>query len=345
MQYPIPHFFESSFLIGISVNMNDIEYEKIIWGLSGIYMWTSPSKKKYVGLSDNLGSRHKDFRCASVNRPYVSENSIIDKARQKYPYDQWQYEIIELCSIPELGSKETYWIDKIKPEYNITKGGIGGNGVPKTAFKVGHKNTEEQKIKQRETLKRHIEEGSVSYDFRGLRIAVYDLDGNFIKDFPTIKKAEKWCGVRLSWVIKYPDSQHAAGKKYMVRTGNQFEEFPQTIEPYQKIKRTFSEEAKLHMSNAAKGNKKPGKWTPVVAIYKNGEFFERFDSVDIAAEFIHPDNPDSAAKNISRVINGKGGFDKNGKYHVKKSAYKFIWKKESDYKNLEIVSNGVSQVS
>ena len=90
------------------------------------------------------------------------------------------------------------------------------------------------------------------------------------------------------------------------------------------------------------GRTVPSRWTKVVALYKNGEFYKQFDSVDIAAEFIHPDNPVSAAKNISRVINRKGGFDKNGKYHIKKTAYNFIWKKLSDYKNLEVVSDGVA---
>ena len=44
-------------------------------------------------------------------------------------------------------------------------------------------------------------------------------------------------------------------------------------------------------------------------------------------------------------INGKGGFDKYGNYHVKKTAYNFIWKKLSDYKNLKVVSDGVAQIS
>ena len=110
--------------------INDIEYEKQIWGKSGIYMWTSPSGKKYVGLSDNLGGRHKDFRCASDNRTYAGTNSIIDKARKKYPYDQWHYEVLEFCPINLLGEREKYWIAYYKTNnnqygYNITAGGMG----------------------------------------------------------------------------------------------------------------------------------------------------------------------------------------------------------------------------
>ena len=329
------------------MGISEIEYEKLLWGKSGIYMWTSPSGKKYVGLSDNLGSRHKDFRCASDNRTYAGTNSIIDKARKKYPYDQWHYEVLELCPIDLLGEREKYWIAYYKTNdnkygYNITAGGKGGNGVPKTAFKPGHKATEEQKKKCKETLHKHIQEGSVSYDYRGLKVAIYDLQGNFIKDFTTIKKAEKWCGCSLAWAIKHPDSNHAADKKYMVRTSKQFDIFPSKVEPFHKIKRTLSVEAKYKISIKRTGKPVPSRWTKVVALYRNGEFYKQFDSVDIAAEFVHPNNPDSAAKNISRVINGKGGFDKYGNYYVKKTAYNFIWKKLSDYKNIKVVSDGVA---
>lgn len=329
------------------MGISEIEYEKLLWGKSGIYMWASPSGKKYVGLSDNLGNRHKDFRCASDNRAYAGINSIIDKARKKYPYDQWHYEVLEFCPTDLLGEREKYWIAYYKTNnskygYNITAGGMGGNGVPKTAFKQGHIETEEQKKKAKETLYKHIQEGSVSYDNRGLKVAIYDLQGNFIKEFPTIKKAERWCGCRLGWAIKHPDSNHTLNKKYMVRTSKQFDIFPSKVEPFQKIKRTLSDEAKRNMIIKLTGRSVPSRWTKVVALYKNGEFYKQFDSVDIAAEFIHPDNPDSAAKNISRVINRKGGFDKNGKYHIKKTAYNFIWKKLSDYKDLEVVSDGVA---
>ena len=313
------------------MGISEIEYEKLLWGKTGIYMWTSPSGKKYVGLSDNLGNRHKDFRCASDNRAYAGINSIIDKARKKYPYDQWHYEVLEFCPINLLGEREKYWIAYYKTNnnqygYNITAGGMGGNGVPKTAFKPGRVVTEEEKQKKKETRNKHIQEGAVNYSNRGLKIALYDIEGYFLEKFDTIKEAERWCGCSLAWVTKYPDSNHAANKKYMVRTSKQFDIFPSKVEPFQKIKRTFSDETKHKMSIAKAGKINPNSWKAVIAIDKNGQVFKDFDSIGIAAEFIHPDNPDSAEKNISRVLNGKGGFDKYGNYHVKKTAYGYVWR-------------------
>ena len=201
-----------------------------------------------------------------------------------------------------------------------------GNGVPKTAFKPGRVVTEEEKQKKKETRNKHIQEGAVNYSNRGLKIALYDIEGYFLEKFDTIKEAERWCGCSLAWVTKYPDSNHAANKKYMVRTSKQFDIFPSKVEPFQKIKRTFSDETKHKMSIAKAGKINPNSWKAVIAIDKNGQVFKDFDSIGIAAEFIHPDNPDSAEKNISRVLNGKGGFDKYGNYHVKKTAYGYVWR-------------------
>ena len=310
------------------MGISEIEYEKLLWGKSGIYMWTSPSGKKYVGLSDNLGSRHKDFRCASDNRTYAGTNSIIDKARKKYPYDQWHYEVLELCSIDLLGEREKYWIAYYKTNnnkygYNITSGGKGGNGVPKTAFKPGHKRTEEQKKKAKKTLYKHIQEGSVSYDYRGLKVAIYDLQGNLLKEFPSVKKAEDWCGFSIRYGIEAPDS--AVHKKYMVRTIRQFKTFPSNIEPYKKIKRTYSDEAKRNMSAAQKGKKHPETCIAVAALDDRGEIVYKFNSIKEAALFACPNNTKTTEKQISQVINNKGGYDKYGNYHIRKKAHGYGW--------------------
>ena len=313
--------------------MNDIEYEKKIWGLSGIYMWTSPSGKKYIGQSNNLGSRHKDFRCASLSRKYAGVSTVIDKARQKYPYDQWKYDIIEFCSVEDLGEREKHWIEYYnttnnKYGYNIAIGGVGGNGVPKTAFKKCHVMTEEQKRKSKETLKKHIEEGSVNYDNRGLKIALYDKEGNFIMEFPTVKKASKWCNVHIK-VPKVPDSHSLIVEKYMIRRGDLIYPFPQKIEPYSKKKRKLSIIAKAKISLKKTGRPIPSRYVPVVALNNDGTVKYKFKSVKEAAHFVHPENPKSAQKNITQVINKRGGYDSNGLYHIKKKAYGLKWEKAS----------------
>jgi len=52
-------------------------------------------------------------------------------AIRKYGRDAFDWIILEECSKEDRGVREIYWIDKIKPEYNVTLGGDGGSyGIP-----------------------------------------------------------------------------------------------------------------------------------------------------------------------------------------------------------------------
>lgn len=316
--------------------MTDIEYEKELWNKSGIYCWTSPSGKRYIGLSRTLGSRHKDFRCASKNRTYTGTHSYLDSAREKYPYKEWKYEVLEYCEEELLGEREQYWINYYnttnpKNGYNITIGGIGGNGVPKSAFKKGHKMTEEQREKARLTKQKHIEEGSISYADRSKKVALYNDDGSLFKVFDKVCDCWELLGIRGSGISKW----HIKKKYRMIEIeGNA----PLFIEPYKKEKRTRSKEAIEKMRNAHLGKKQPSKWKPVIALNDDGTLFKRFDSVNDAADFIVElefvrtgvkPNQKTCAKAITQVINKKGGYDKNGKYHVRKKSHGFRWEHAS----------------
>lgn len=102
---------------------------------TGIYKWTSPSGKSYIGQAKDLDKRKKLF----LSNPYiynytsVEGESRIDKARRKYPnFNEWKYEIIEYCSTDELNEKEIYYIDyfdTFNNGYNCTLGGEGRKGA------------------------------------------------------------------------------------------------------------------------------------------------------------------------------------------------------------------------
>ena len=100
----------------------------------GIYKWTSPSGKSYIGQSVNLERRHYDFSHKErYSNPYgKNELTVIDKARIKYPdFTQWTYEILEYCEPNELNDKEQYYINlygTFNNGYNVTIGGKGCNG-------------------------------------------------------------------------------------------------------------------------------------------------------------------------------------------------------------------------
>ena len=104
--------------------------------MTGIYKWTSPSGKIYIGLATDLKRRKKEFMTNPFNYAYNTYDSAIDKARRKYPdFTQWNYEILEECNKEELATLEMYYIEKYnstnsKIGYNSTLGGDGTKGTP-----------------------------------------------------------------------------------------------------------------------------------------------------------------------------------------------------------------------
>lgn len=105
----------------------------------GIYKITNNINGKiYVGQSNNIKRRFSEH-CQRHLLP-------IDKAIQKYGKENFSFDILEECSLEELNTKETYWINKLnalKKGYNCSTGGdqqsVGSNN--------GHAKLTEEDIK------------------------------------------------------------------------------------------------------------------------------------------------------------------------------------------------------
>lgn len=113
---------------------------------SGIYMWTSPSGKSYIGQSIDLTKRKNRF----INNQYDKSQKKLKYALNKYNISTWKYQVLEYCEIDRLDEREIYYIklyDTFIHGYNMTKGGMGT---------LGHKMTEEGKEKNRQVQKERI---------------------------------------------------------------------------------------------------------------------------------------------------------------------------------------------
>lgn len=89
-------------------------------GKSGIYMFTNKlTKDIYVGQSKNLYNRFLNY----FNPAYLRrlKNSIIGRAITKYGYSNFSLTILEYCDKTNLTAREQYYIDHLKPVYNILK--------------------------------------------------------------------------------------------------------------------------------------------------------------------------------------------------------------------------------
>ena len=86
----------------------------------GVYRWTNTENKKiYIGSSAKLSARLRGHFTPSRLK---SRESIIYKALlRKYGFSKFSLEILEYCNIEDLLKREQYYIDLLKPEYNICK--------------------------------------------------------------------------------------------------------------------------------------------------------------------------------------------------------------------------------
>ena len=109
--------------------------------LSGIYRWTNLiSGKSYIGSAANLSKRlSKYFLSKHLQKVLLKSKSKILSSLLKYGYANFSLEILEYINLSmvinvELKKKiilerEQYYIDLLKPEYNICK--IAGSTLGK----------------------------------------------------------------------------------------------------------------------------------------------------------------------------------------------------------------------
>ena len=108
-------------------------------GKSGVYLGTNLiNGNNYVGSSVNLGKRFSSyFSFNYITNP--KNNMLINKALVKYGYSNFSLEILEYCDDPDLAiSREQYYMDLLKPVYNLSK--VAGSSL-------GFKHTAESRSK------------------------------------------------------------------------------------------------------------------------------------------------------------------------------------------------------
>lgn len=138
-----------------------------------IYLRTNQiNKKQYVGQTNNFQSRENYWR---TGRNYA--NKIINCDRKKYGLENWTVEVIDEAETREeaweLEQKYITELNTIWPNgYNLSNGGKGDKGghhSPKTEYKIND-----------ERLSKPVKQ--------------YDLEGHFIRMWPSAAEAERQMG-------------------------------------------------------------------------------------------------------------------------------------------------------
>lgn len=144
---------------------------------SGIYCIENiVNNKRYIGSSNCVYNRlHKHNSLLNNNK---HENPYLQAAWNKYTSEMFECYIVEFCDESNLTAIEQKWIDELNPEYNITR------EVIRNIL------SEESRKKISETLKKGYAEGTIAFT-RVRKIGVYNLDGEFIRTFDTIREAAR----------------------------------------------------------------------------------------------------------------------------------------------------------
>lgn len=88
---------------------------------AGVYRWVHlVSGKSYVGSSVNLGVRLKRYYSYKYLTD-IKQNMVINKALLKYGYSSFKLDILEYCNRDDAIYREQYYMDLLKPEYNVLK--------------------------------------------------------------------------------------------------------------------------------------------------------------------------------------------------------------------------------
>ena len=117
------HYSTNSSVVPVKTYSNaDLDKESIITenkGKSGIYLWVNLNDRKaYVGSSVNLGVRLRKY----YSYYYLTEGSkgvYISRALLKYGYSGFKLEILEYCDPEKCLEREQYYLDNLKPKYNV----------------------------------------------------------------------------------------------------------------------------------------------------------------------------------------------------------------------------------
>lgn len=181
---------------------------------SGIYRWVNVTNNKdYVGSSINLGRRFKEY----YNYNHISQvrrNVPIHSALLKYGYSSFKLEILEYCDINNLLNREQYYIDTLKPKYNVLKKAgswLGSKHSESTKrlfsiIRLGHRPSEATRLKM------------IANNHKSIPIMLTNVKtGNTIK-FPSISKTGQFLGVSET-TVRNCIKQNKGHKGYIIIKG------------------------------------------------------------------------------------------------------------------------------
>ena len=180
--------------------------------MTGIYRWINNlNNNTYVGSSINLSVRfHTYYSLGSL----AKSNRPIERALLKHGYSNFSLEILEYCDKDNLLKREQYYLDELKPEYNI---------VEKAGSSLGYKHTDESLKKMRDFIlsdlvlaKKRLATVNATFS-RRIAISVKNIQSGEIVHYKSLTEAAKSIGLTRGAVSQALKYNRLLKKKYYIK--------------------------------------------------------------------------------------------------------------------------------
>ena len=201
----------------------------------GIYKITNPEGKAYIGLSKEIEKRWKSHKNLQFQGNELLRESLI-----KHGGDSHLFEVIEEIDISSLKrakansllrKRERYWIKELDTFNNGLNSNGGGSGcnshTAESKRLIGEANSKpkpkdfgvnRKKWQHTEEFKKKVRNSP------RCPILMYDLEDNFIQEFPNQQKAADFIGVKkqMIWNVLNEFVNQGSGNKITQVRGYKF---------------------------------------------------------------------------------------------------------------------------
>lgn len=158
------------------------------------------NNKFYIGSSNNLHKRFIHHKNSLLKNKH--HNKYLQNAWNKYGEENFKFEIVEYCY--NNFEKEQYYLDSLKPQYNIAKHVENCNKDRKLSKehkeKIGKANSKYKRSKKLKKLWSKIKKDNPNLEhyslivqkakeINSIKVKVYDLSMNFIKEYNSLSEA------------------------------------------------------------------------------------------------------------------------------------------------------------
>lgn len=204
---------------------------------AGVYLISNNVNGKcYVGSTVHLDQRRREHFSRLANNKHI--NAHLQNAYNKYGREAFDFEILETIDIDDnikdkLLKREQFWIDNLKPEYNVllvAGSNLGYHHTEETKKKISESTTG---VKKSEEHAKHIREGqsdrvlteehkaklseAAKHRKSPSNHAIISIDGVI---YNSLKEASEATGVKYNTIQKRLKNPNFSNY-YYVKFGNQ----------------------------------------------------------------------------------------------------------------------------